>query len=92
MKNGVVLINTARGGICDESAVAAALKSGKVGAFLADVSLKEPPVDSTLIDAPNTFFTPHIAWATKEARQRLIATVIKNVQGFLSGNVINRVN
>ena len=92
MKQGVVLVNTARGGLVDEQAVADALHGGKLGGFCADVAAVEPPRDHALFDAPHTVFTPHIAWATKEARSRLLATLVSNVRGYINGNIINKVN
>lgn len=93
MKPGAVLINTGRGGLLDESAVAAALHSGKLGAALLDVLSTEPPqADNPLLQAPNTFITPHIAWATRAARSRLIEILTGNVQAFLEGQPRNVVN
>lgn len=93
MKDGVILINTGRGPLVDEQAVANALHSGKIFAFCADVLSSEPPSASNpLLHAPNTFITPHIAWATKEARIRLMDTAIENLRQYLSGNPINKVN
>ena len=90
MKNGVILINTARGGIVDEVAVREGLDSGKIGGYAADVLSAEPPnADNPLIGAPNCYITPHVAWASREARQRLIAIAVANVKAFLVGKVQN---
>lgn len=90
MKDGVIIINTARGGIVDELAIRRGLNSGKIAGYGADVLSCEPPQkDNPLIDAPNCYITPHIAWASIEARSRLAATVVDNVKGFLSGNIKN---
>ena len=93
MKDGVILINTGRGPLVDEEAVAEALKKGKIRAFCADVLSQEPPSeDNPLVKAPNTFITPHIAWATKEARERLMSIAANNLQSFLEGVPMNVVN
>ena len=93
IKHGAILINTARGPLVDEQAVAAALHSGRLSAFAADVLSTEPPAaDNPLLHAPNAFITPHIAWATVEARQRLMDITVANVKAFLSGNPVNVVN
>ena len=90
MKTGVILINTGRGPLVDEEAVAKALKAGKIGAFCADVLSTEPPrPDNPLLGAPDTYITPHIAWATKEARIRLMAIALENLKQFLAGNPVN---
>lgn len=73
MRPGAILINTGRGPLIDEYAVAEALRTDKLGAYCADVLSQEPPEDgSPLIGVPHCFLTPHIAWATKAARQRLL--------------------
>lgn len=93
MKDGVILINTGRGPLVDEEAVTEALKKGKIRAFCADVLSQEPPSeDNPLVKAPNTFITPHIAWATKEARERLMSIAANNLQSFLEGVPMNVVN
>ncbi|MGN0183534.1 MAG: D-2-hydroxyacid dehydrogenase [Aristaeellaceae bacterium] len=93
MKDGVILINTSRGPVVNDADLRAALESGKVYAAGADVSTVEPiPADSPLLGAKNMFLTPHIAWATFEARERLMDIAVKNVQAFLSGAPINTVN
>lgn len=93
MKDGVILINTGRGPLVDEDAVAKALYDGKIRAFCADVLSVEPPTaDNPLLTAPNTHITPHIAWATLEARSRLMQIAFSNVKNFIEGSPINVVN
>lgn len=93
MKDGVILINTARGGLLDEDAVANALISGKLGGAAVDVVSEEPMKEyNPLLTAPNCIITPHIAWAPKESRQRLLDTVVDNIRCYLSGNPQNVVN
>jgi len=93
MKNGAILINTARGGLLDENAVAKALKAGKLSAAAVDVVSQEPMQrDNPLLTAPNCIITPHIAWAPVESRQRLLDCVVENIQAFLNGTPQNVVN
>lgn len=93
MRHGAILINTARGPLVDEETVAIALQDGQLAAYCADVMDNEPPrADNPLLHAPNTFFTPHIAWATQEARRRLVDIAIKNVKAYTEGSAINVVN
>ncbi len=93
MKDGVILINTARGGLLDESAVAAALNSGKIAHLAVDVVSFEPIVaDNPLLSTPNTIITPHIAWAPIETRRRLIDVATDNIAAFLNAAPINVVN
>ncbi|MGM9702925.1 MAG: D-2-hydroxyacid dehydrogenase [Prevotella sp.] len=93
MKRGAILINTGRGPLVNESDVAEALKSGQLGAYGADVMCQEPPMaDNPLFSAPNAFITPHIAWATYEARTRLMQIAVDNVKAFINGKPINVVN
>ena len=93
MKDGAILLNTARGGLIDEAAVAAALKSGKLAYYGADVVSKEPIVpENPLLTAPNCFLTPHIAWAPKETRIRLHGVAVENLRAFLAGTPQNVVN
>lgn len=90
MRPGAILINTGRGPLVDEFAVAEALKSGRLSAYCADVLCEEPPrADNPLFCLPNAFITPHIAWATTEARNRLLQTAIHNVRSFLEGHPQN---
>ena len=84
MKDGVQVINTARGPLVDESAMAQALKTGKVACFMADVLSTEPPAaDNPLLHAPNTILTPHVAWAPLETRARLRDIAVENVRAFM---------
>lgn len=94
MKPSAILINTGRGPLVDEQAVADALNSGRLAAFGADVLSQEPPRgDNPLLSARNCFLTPHIAWATLEARTRLMSTATENVRQFIAGEpVANHVN
>lgn len=94
MKPSAILINTGRGPLVDEQAVADALNGGRLAAFGADVLSQEPPRgDNPLLSAHNCFLTPHIAWATLEARTRLMSTATENVRQFIAGEpVVNRVN
>ncbi len=93
MKPTAIVINTGRGALVDEGALADALNTGRVGAAALDVLEQEPPVDgSPLIGARNCHITPHIAWATLEARKRLMATALDNVRAFMMGKPINQVN
>lgn len=94
MKPSAILINTGRGPLVDEQAVADALNGGRLAAFGADVLSQEPPRgDNPMLSARNCFLTPHIAWATIEARTRLMSTATENVRQFIAGEpVANRVN
>lgn len=87
------LINTARGGLIDENALAAALNSGKIAGAALDVLTSEPPkADNPLIHAKNCIITPHMAWASLEARVRLLHATEDNVRAFLQNAPINKVN
>ena len=93
MRPSALLINTGRGPLVSEEAVARALVAGRLAGFGADVlSLEPPKADNPLLQAPRTVITPHIAWASVEARQRLMAVAVENVSVFLSGKILNRVN
>lgn len=93
MKDGAILINTARGGLLDEEAVAEALFSSKLRAVAIDVVSKEPMEwENPLLSAPNCIITPHIAWAPTESRQRLLDCVVENIRCYLNGNPQNIVN
>ena len=90
MRPSAILINTGRGPLVDDQAVASALAEGKLAAFCADVLTEEPPkADNPLLSQPNAFITPHIAWATEEARSRLLQVAISNVQAFLNAKPQN---
>ena len=90
MKQTAFLINTSRGGVIEEQDLAAALNSGQIaGAGLDVLSAEPPPADNPLLMAKNCLITPHIAWATRAARERLIEATAKNVSGFLSGRPQN---
>ena len=93
MKEGSILINTGRGPLVDEEAVADALASGHLGGYGADVMIDEPPSpNNPLLAQRNAFTTPHIAWATREARQRLMDICVRNVKAFIEGKRLNAVN
>lgn len=93
MKTGVMLINIARGGLIDEQALADALNSGKVAGAAVDVVSAEPiKADNPLLAAKNIIITPHIAWAARASRERLMEQTAKNVAAFLSGQPVNVVN
>ena len=93
MKPGAVLLNTARGALVDENAVAAALESGRLGWYAADAFAAEPlPADSPLRCAPHTLLTPHVAWATGGALKRLMEITARNLSTFLAGKGENIVN
>ena len=90
MNPQTILINTGRGPLVDDDALAEALESGRVKAYCADVMTVEPPkADNPLLKVKNAYITPHIAWATFEARQRLIEVATANVRSFLSGHPQN---
>lgn len=92
MKNGVILINTSRGPLINEADLREALLSGKVQGAAVDVVSTEPiRSDNPLLGLESCLITPHIAWAPKESRQRLMDVAIDNVKAFLSGNPINNV-
>ena len=91
MKPGAFLINTSRGGLVDEKALLAALDSGRIAGAGLDVLSTEPPVpDHPLLHHPRCRITPHIAWATREARMRLFAAARENLRSYLSGGSLNR--
>ena len=93
MKDGAFLINTSRGGVLDEQAVADALRSGKLAGAAVDVVSQEPmKEENPLLTAPNCIITPHIAWAPTESRQRLLDCVVDNIRCFLKGTPQNVVN
>ncbi len=93
MKSGAILLNTSRGGLVDEAALAAALTAGKLRAAAVDVVSSEPMVaDNPLLTAPNCIITPHMAWAPIESRQRLLDCTVENIRCFLAGKPQNVVN
>lgn len=93
MKKDALLINTARGGIVDETALAQAITEQRIGGAGFDVLAEEPPtVDSPLVNiqSPRLLLTPHVAWASRAARQRLIDDVVKNIHAFIRGEQRSR--
>ena len=93
MKPTAFLLNSSRGPLLDEAAVAAALNSGRLAAAGLDVLSTEPPkADNPLLAAKNCLITPHQAWAAKAARARLMETTVANVRAFLAGSPQNVVN
>lgn len=93
MKRGAILLNTARGPLLDEQAVAEALHKGTLGGFGADVLSQEPPAaDNPLISAPNVLLTPHISWATLNARKNVTRLTADNIRAWQQGAPINVVN
>ena len=92
MKPTAILINTGRGPLVDDDAVAEALTAGRLAAFCADVLTTEPPANGhPLLALNNAFITPHIAWATTEARMRLLQVAVDNVRAFINGQPVNAV-
>ncbi len=92
MRQGTILINTARGALVDEQAIADALAGGQLGGYGADVMAEEPPrPDNPLFRQPHAYITPHVAWATLEARRRLMDICMANIKAFLQGEPINKV-
>ncbi len=93
MKPGAYVLNTSRGPVVNEADLAEALNTGKIAGAGVDVLSTEPPAaDNPLLTAKNCFVTPHIAWATKAARGRLLATVVANIRAFLDGHPQNVVS
>ena len=93
MKPTAFVINTARGGIADEAAVAEALQNGMIAGYGTDVLVKEPmSPDTPLKNAPNCIITPHIAWSALETRERLVSIVADNLRNWLEGHPTNQVN
>lgn len=93
MRKNAILVNTGRGPLVNESDVAEALHDGQLGAYCADVMCSEPPAaDNPLFKEPHAFITPHIAWATVEARTRLMDIAERNISMYLNGTPVNVVN
>ena len=93
MKDGVIIVNNGRGQLVVEADLAAALTSGKVAYAAVDVASTEPiRADNPLLSAPNCIITPHISWATKEARERIMQMTAENVKSFIEGKPMNVVN
>jgi glycerate dehydrogenase len=93
MKSTAWLINTGRGALVNEPDLAEALNNGTIAAAGLDVLTKEPPqADNPLLTAKNCVITPHISWATREARIRLLNVLIDNLSSFLSGGSLNKIN
>lgn len=93
IKKGALLVNTARGALVDEQAVRKALEDKTLSGFACDVLLQEPmSKDCPLLNAPNCVITPHVAWAAKETRVRLLDIAVENLRSYLNGKVINKVN
>lgn len=93
MKDNVIIINNSRGPLINERDLAEALASGKVAGAAVDVVSAEPmPADCPLVNAPNCIITPHISWAPKESRQRLMDIAIANLKSFVEGSPVNVVN
>ena len=92
MKESAILINTGRGGLVNENDLAEALKSHRIKAAGLDVMVNEPPMENNpLLELDNCFITPHIAWATYEARTRLMNQTVMNLKSFIEGKIINNV-
>lgn len=95
MKNGVILVNAARGAVTDEAAIATAVKNGKIGAFACDVYSIEPfSADHPFYEIknyPNVLLTPHMAWGAYEARKRCLGEIVKNIEDFENGGLRGRV-
>ena len=93
MKDGVILLNTARGGLVNENDLAKALTAGKLRGAAVDVVSAEPmAADNPLLNALNCIITPHMAWAPLESRQRIMDCTVRSIQAFLDGQPINTVN
>ena len=92
MKESAILINTGRGGLVNENDLAEALKAHRIKAAGLDVMVNEPPMENNpLLGLDNCFITPHIAWATYEARTRLMNQTVMNLKSFIEGKIINNV-
>ncbi len=95
MKEGVIIVNTARGAVCDETAIAEGVLSGKIGALGVDVYSQEPFATdhpfTSLLGLPNVILTPHMAWGSYEARHRCVRMMAENITNFYSGIIHNRI-
>ena len=92
MKDGVYIINTARGGLVNETDVKQGVESGKIAGYGADVLLEEPMSQNCqLFNVKNVVLTPHIAWAPLETRKRCLDIALKNFESYLNGTVINSI-
>jgi glycerate dehydrogenase len=90
MKPTAIIINTGRGPLVNDAELAEALNRKLIAAYAADVLTVEPAeADNPLLQARNCYLTPHIAWATREARQRLMSICVENIKAFLAGKPIN---
>jgi glycerate dehydrogenase len=89
LKSNCLVINTGRGQLIDENALADALNQGRIKGACVDVLTKEPPTSTNpLLNAANCLVTPHIGWRSKQARQRAITQTYENIEAFLNGNMI----
>jgi glycerate dehydrogenase len=95
MKDGVIIVNEARGAVVNESDIRDAVLSGKIGGFGCDVYSKEPFGEdhpfSAILDRPNVCLTPHMAWGSYEARQRCVRRMAENITEFYKGKDHNRI-
>lgn len=90
MKSSAIIVNTGRGPLVNDAELAVALNNSVIGAYAADVLTVEPAEgDNPLLKAKNCYLTPHIAWATSEARQRLMSICVENIKAFLAGKPVN---
>lgn len=92
MKNDALLINTARGGIVNETDLVDALRAGEIGGAAFDVLTQEPPANGNVLldaDLPNLIVTPHVAWASRESRRRVVDIVVGNIRAWLDGSPVN---
>ena len=92
MKPSTILLNTARGGLINEADLAEALNKDRIYAAGVDVLTQEPPLpNNPLLTAKNCFITPHFAWASFSARERLMDILLKNIKAYIDGSPINNV-